>query len=211
MRALALILLTLVLGAGPARAETDTRLLRVAPSADVSLPYWCDWSYDWEARCWRDFSDRFSVGGDEDKVWRAALHFPLNAIPPGSAVVSAALTLSFDGVCLGPRKTERPCPRRTYTIDIHPIFGADWFHEREVDIGPLVAQGSFWTEGSQRLPFDVTDQVIEWVEYGAANDGLLLKLADSEEDYGVGGPRLPSAEFADPARRPLLEVTYMPA
>lgn len=211
MRALALILLALVLGAGPARAETDTRVLRVAPSADVSLPYWCDWSYDWEARCWRDFSDRFSVGGDEDKVWRAALRFPLTAIPPGSAVVSATLTLSFDGVCLGPRKTERPCLTRIYTIDIHPIFGADWFHEREVDIGPLVAQGNFWTEGSQRLPFDVTDQVIEWVEYGAANDGLLLKLADNEEDYGVGGPRFPSAEFGDVARRPLLEVTYMPA
>jgi hypothetical protein len=211
MRALALILLALVLGAEPARAETDTRVLRVAPSADVSLPYWCDWSYDWEARCWRDFSDRFSIGGDEDKVWRAALRFPLTAIPPGSAVLSATLTLAFDGVCLGPRKTERPCPTRMYTIDIHPIFGADWFHEREVDIGPLVAQGSFWTEGSQRLPFDVTDQVIEWVEYGAPNDGLLLKLADGEEDYGVGGPRFPSAEFADAARRPLLEVTYMPA
>jgi hypothetical protein len=45
--------------------------------------------------------------------------------------------------------------------DIHPIFGADWFHEREVDIGPLAARGSFWTEGWQRVSFDVSDQVIE--------------------------------------------------
>ena len=211
MRAVALILLAFVLAAGPARADTDTRVLRVAPSADVSLPYWCDWSYDWEARCWRDFSDRFSIGGDEDKVWRAAIGFPLATIPSGSAVLSATLHLSFDGVCLGPRKSERPCPPRAYTIDIHPILGADWFHEREVDIGPLVAEGSFWTEDWQRLQFDVTDQVIEWVEHGAPNDGLLLKLADREEEYGVGGPRLPSAEFADASRRPLLEVTYMPA
>lgn len=145
--------MALLLAAGPARADVDTRVLRVAPSADVSLPYWCDWSYDWEARCWRDFSDRFSIGGDEDKVWRAALRFPLTTIPSRSAVVSATLHLSFD----------------------------------------------------------VSEQVIEWVEYGAANDGLLLKLADGEEDFGAGGPRLPAAEFADPPQRPLLEVTYMPA
>jgi hypothetical protein len=49
------------------------------------------------------------------------------------------------------------------------------------------------------------------VEYGAANDGLLLKLAGGEEGFCAGGPRLPAAEFADPAQRPLLVVTYMPA
>ena len=208
MRWIALILVAFVLGVAPARAESDTLVLRASPSADVSLPYWCDWSYDWEARCWRDFSERLSVGGDEDKVWRAALHFPLSSIPRGSVVLSATLSLSFDGVCIGPRKTERACPPRTYTIDIHPIFGADWFHEREVDIGPLVARGSFWAGTPQGLAWDVTDQVIEWVEYGAANDGLLLKLAEGEEDYFVGGPRLPSSEFADSSRRPVLEVSY---
>jgi len=60
-----------------------------------------------------------------------------------------------------------------------------------------------------RLAFDLTDQVIEWVEYGAPNDGLLLKLAEGEEEYVVGGPRLPSSEFANPALRPMLEVSWM--
>ena len=118
-------------------------------------------------------------------------------------MLSASLFLSFDGVCLAPRKTERLCPPRSYTIDIHPIFNQDWFHEREVDIGPLVSQGSVWPAGApQRLSWDVTDQVIEWVEYGTPNNGLLLKLADGQEDFFVSGPRVPSSEFADPAHRP---------
>jgi hypothetical protein len=126
-------------------------------------------------------------------------------------VLSASLLLSFDGVCLAPRRTERPCPPRSYTIDIHPIFSADWFHEREVDIGPLVSRGSVWPAGApQRLSWDVTDQVIEWVEYGMANNGLLLKLAEGQEDFLISGPRVPSSEFADPAHRPALEVTYLP-
>jgi hypothetical protein len=210
VKCIALALVALVVVAGPARAEIDQTLYRAAPSADVSFPFWCDWGYDWDERCYRDFSDRLSVGGDEDKVWRAALHFPLSAVPPGSVVLAATLFLSFDGVCLAPRKTERPCSARPYTIDVHPILSSDWFHDREVDVGPLAARGSFWAGTPQRLSWDVTDLVIEWVEYGVPNDGLLLKLAEGEEDFSVSGPRLPSSEFANPALRPLLEVTYLP-
>jgi len=206
---LVLIAFAFALAAGSARAGNETHVLRASPSADASLPFWCDWSYDWDERCYQDFSDRLSIGGDVDKVWRSALHFPLASIPRGSVVLSAALYLSVDGVCLGPRSTEVACPARAYTVDVHPIFGADWFHEREVDIGPLVSQGSFWAHTPQRLAFDLTDQVIEWVEYGAPNDGLLLKLAEGEEEYVVGGPRLPSSEFANPALRPMLEVSWM--
>ena len=211
MKWLGLIVAAIALTAAPARAATPAVVLRTPPSADASFPFWCDWGYDWDERCYQDFSDRLSIGGDVDKVWRSALHFPLNTIPHGSVVLAASLWLSFDGVCLAPRKTERPCPPRSYTIDIHPIFNADWFHEREVDIGPLVSRGSVWPAGApQRLSWDVTDQVIEWVEYGMANNGLLLKLAEGEEDFFISGPRMPSSEFADPAHRPALEVTYLP-
>ena len=209
MKWLTLILGGFVLAAAPAGAAADLAVHRAAPVADVSLPYWCDWGYDWDERCYRDFSDRLSVGGEDDKVWRSALRFPLDAIPAGSAVLAASLSLSFDGVCLGPRKTTRPCPARGYTIDVHGIYGTDWFREREVDSGPIAARAWFSAETPQRLSWDVTDLVIEWVEYGAANDGLLLKLADGEEDFFVSGPMLPSAEFANPALRPTLEVAYV--
>jgi hypothetical protein len=54
----------------------------------------------------------------------------------------------------------------------------------------------------------VTDLVIEWVEYGAPNRGVLLKLADGEEDFFVSGPKLPAGEFPNAALRPTLEITY---
>jgi hypothetical protein len=210
MKWIVLTLAALVVTAAPAGAQTEAIVYRAGPSADASLPFWCDWGYDWEERCWRDFSDRLSVGGDEDKVWRSALHFPLSAIPDGSVVFDATLSLSFDGVCLAPRKTDRPCPARNYTIDVHPIIGGDWLREREVEIGPLVAQRLFWAGTPQRLAWDVTDLVVEWVESGAPNDGLLLKLADAEEEFHVSGPKLPSSEFANPGLRPALEVIYLP-
>ena len=210
MKWIVLSLVALVATAGPARGEADAAVYRTTPSSDVSFPFWCDWGYDWDERCYRDFSDRLPVGGDEDKLWRSALRFPLSAIPPGSVVLEATLLLSFDRVCLGPRLTKRPCPARSFTIDVHPILTRDWFSEREVDFGPLVAQGAFWAGAAQRLSWDVTDLVIEWVEHGAPNNGLLLKLADGEEDFFVSGPKMPSAEFANAALRPTLEVTYSP-
>jgi hypothetical protein len=210
MRFIAISVVLLVVAAGPAQAETRAVVHRSAPAADVGLPFWCDWGYDWEERCYVDYSDRLPVGGEEDKVWRAALRFPLAAIPAGSFVLTATLFASFDRVCVGPRKTERLCPARTYTIDAHPVLSSDWFHEREVEIGPLVDRASFWAGTPRRLAWDVTDLVIDWVENDAPNDGLLLKLADGEEDFSVSGPRLPSSEFLDPALRPQLEVTYFP-
>ena len=210
MKWIVLTLVVLVVTAAPASAQTEATVYRAVPSSDVSLPFWCDWGYDWEERCWRDFSDRLSVGGDEDKVWRSALHLPVDGIPRGSVVFDATLSLSFDGVCLAPRKTDRPCPARNYTIDVHPIVGGDWLREREVEIGPLVARTRFWAGTPQRLAWGVTDLVVEWVESGSPNDGLLLKLADAEEDFRVSGPKLPSSEFANAGLRPALEVTYLP-
>ncbi len=210
MKWIALALVALAVTAGPAGAGTRATVFRTAPSADLSLPFSCDWGYDWDERCYRDASDRLAIGGDVDKLWRSALRFPLGAIPRGSVVDSATLSLSFDGVCLAPSKTERPCPARIYTVDVHPVLSRDWSREREVDFGPVADQASFWTGAPRRVSWDVTNLVTDWVEHGAPNDGLLLKLAEGEEDFSVSGPKLPSAEFADVGLRPMLEVTYLP-
>ena len=208
MKWIALSLVALVVSAGPAGARTDAIVYRTTPTEDVGAPFWCDWGYDWDERCYRDFSDRIAIGGEADKVWRSTLRFPLSEIPGGSVVESATLSLSFDGVCLAPRKTEQPCPARVYTIDVHAVFTRDWSREREVDLGPLADQASLWAGAPQRISWDVTNLLIDWVEHGAPNHGLLLKLADGEEGFLVSGPKLPSSEFANAELRPLLEVTY---
>lgn len=206
MRALlvAIALAALWIG-GAARAA----VVSIPPEADVGLPFWCDWSYDWEARCYRDDGPRLPIGGVDDKVWRAALRFALTAIPPGASILDAALTVHHDGTCLGPRKTTRPCTPRRYTLVLHPIIG-DWFRERELEYAP--AYGMATLDVATRpaaLIWDLTDLVADWTAGRLQNDGVLLRLADEHEAFGVGGPKLPSATFADAGLRPTLEVVYV--
>jgi hypothetical protein len=198
------------LPAAVARAETAPVAVTLRPIEDVSFPFWCDWSYDWEERCWWDDGDRLPIGGDSDKLWRAGLRFSFAAIPAGASILDASLTVRHDAVCLGPRKTTRPCGARAYTIDLHPIFTSRWFSEREVEIGPLVSRAVLpLTTRAEWLSWDVTGLVESWLA-GEANNGLLLKLADAEEDIGVGGPAIPSSSFGDAAARPALDLVYVP-
>ncbi len=207
---LALAWIVALPGGAPALAETAPVAVALRPAEDVSFPFWCDWSYDWEARCWWENGDRLPVGGDSDKVWRAGLRFSLASVPPGSTVLDASLTVRHDAVCLGPRKTTRACRPRRYTIDLHPIFTTSWFSEREVEIGPLVSQAVLpLATRAEWLSWDVTALVESWLA-GEPNHGLLVKLADYEEDFDVGGPAIPSSTFAHPGARPVLELVYLP-
>jgi hypothetical protein len=55
----------------------------------------------------------------------------------------------------------------------------------------------------------VTDTVADWHSGALANDGVLLKLVDEQEDFAVGGPAMPSSSYADDAVRPRLVVWLM--
>ena len=196
--------------AGGAHAA-DLRVATLAPVEDVSLPFWCDWSYAWEARCYRDDSDRVGVGGVGDKVWRAALRFSFGALPRGATVVTAELSLWYDRTCVAPRRTARVCDGRGYELDAHPIFTPRWLAEREVEIGPAVASAAlepFALPGW--VVWDVTDLVADWASGGLPNYGLLLKLSDATEDFDSSGPYFPSSSYADAALRPRLTVWYVP-
>lgn len=209
--ALALLALLVALAlAGTARAS-DVRVVTLPPVEDVSLPFWCDWSYDWEARCYRDDSDRLGVGGVDDKVWRAALRFSFGAFPPEAVVVTAELSLWYDRTCVAPRRTSRPCDGRGFDLDAHPIFTPRWLAEREVEVGPAVARtalGPFAAPGW--LVWDLTDLVADWHSGGLPNAGVLLKLVDTQEDFDSSGPYFPSSSYADAALRPRLTVWYVP-
>jgi len=209
MRALAVLLVLLsALVAGPATAASHT--VSLPATADVGLPFWCNWGYDWEERCYRDDGPRLPIGGVDDKVWRAALRFPLGQVPAAAEIASARLEVHHDGTCVAPRGRSVPCGELGYVVDAHRILSPSWFREREVEIddrslfAEVVLAG--WTP--QWLVWDLTDLVRAWHRGLVPNDGLLLKLQDGDEGFGYGGPYVLSSSHPTSALRPRLVVTY---
>jgi hypothetical protein len=205
---LLLVLLAAAAFAAPASAALESVVL--APVDDVSLPFLCNWGYDWQERCYRDDFDRLELGGAGDKVWRSALRFSLDGLPPGATVVTAELWLRYDGMCTTASRRNVPCGGRRFSVEARPISSPDWYGRREVAFGPPVA----WAEVAsgaepEWLVWDLTDSVVDWAAGGSENDGVLLKLVDEQEDLTVGGPALPSSSNADSAVRPRLVVWLM--
>jgi hypothetical protein len=196
--------------AGAARAA-EVRSVALTPVEDVSLPYWCNWGYDWAERCYRLEGARLGVGGGEpDKVWRSALRFSTSAIPSGATVVTAELSLWYDGTCVAPRRRSKPCDGRGFDFGLHPIFTPRWSAEREVEYGPQVGFASLDPlAAAQWVVWDVTDLVGDWLSAGLQNNGVLVKLVDGEEDFAVSGPLFPSSRSASTATWPRLTVWYL--
>ena len=206
-RPFALPLLVAALAFCSPGAASSQASVFMAPAQDLSLPFWCEWGYDWDERC---YGDRLPVGGDDDKVWRAALRFPTSSIPAGSKVVGATLGVFHDGRCLAPRKTHRACAARGYEFEADPILSTNWFAERELELGSAYAVAELDNAAQpQWITFDLTSLVAEWVAGARQNAGVAIRLADGGESFGVSGPSFPSAGFAHAALRPRLEVTYV--
>jgi hypothetical protein len=209
VKLLAALFVALALASGAGAADVEVATLPAV--ADVSLPFWCDWGYDWDERCYRDDSDRLGVGGVGDKVWRAALRFPVDALPRSAVVVTAELSLWYDRTCVAPSRRIRPCEGRGFELDAHPIFTPRWLAEREVEYGPVAASAELEPLAPAGwVVWDVTDLVSAWQAGDLRNDGLLLELADGEEELDSGGPAFPSSSYSDPSVRPRLSVWYEP-
>jgi TGF-beta propeptide. len=194
---------------GAARAS-DYETVALPAADDVSLPFLCAWGYDWEERCYRDRLDRLELGGAGDKVWRTALRFSLDAVPPSATILSAELWLRYDGTCVAPRRRTIPCDGRSFGMEARPIYTEDWYSRREVAFGPAVAYAELDPGAApQWVVWDLTDTVTDWLSGSAPNDGILLKLLDEQESYDEGGPALPSSRYGDDGLRPRLVVTYM--
>jgi hypothetical protein len=193
--------------AGPARA--DVGMVTIPVAQDLSLPFWCDWGYDWQERCFRDDSDRLPIGGVDDKVWRAGLQFSFDGLPPGAEVFSAELGLWYDRVCVAPRRAVRPCDTRTYRIDARPILTARWPVERLIELGPRVDTATASPTRAGWLYWDLSDLVAGWASGDGENHGVLLQLADDQEALGSSGPALASSSYANEGMRPRLTVWYV--
>jgi hypothetical protein len=87
---------------------------------------------------------------------------------------------------------------------------SDWFDERELELDERLAGRTtlFDSAAHTSLTIDVTALVRSWRQGAVANNGLLLKLVEWQEDYGVSGPAFPSSSFANAAVRPRLLATY---
>jgi TGF-beta propeptide len=206
MRAFVAAIVCSVLWAGGA---APAAVVSIAPEADAGLPFWCDWSYDWESRCYRDDGARLPIGGVDDKVWRAALRFSLAAVPAGAAISSAELSIYHDGTCVAPRLTAVPCAVG-YVVDAHRILSPPWSREREPEIDErvLATDVVLAPHTPQWLRWDVTALVRAWHRGTAASNGLLLKLQDGDEAYGSSGPYGPSSSSQHVELRPRLVVRY---
>ena len=209
MKLLAPVLAALVL-ATPAFAG-GVRTATLVPVEDVSLPFFCDWGYDWDERCYRDNSARLSLGGEPGKIWRSALRFPLGAVPQPATVVTAELSLWDDGTCIAGRKRFRPCVPQAFELEAHRILTARWSAEREVEVDPLAFTASIDAGAPPEwVTFDVTDLVADWLSGAAPNDGVLVQLAGDEDAYDRPGPAFPSSEYPDASLRPRLTVWWIP-
>jgi hypothetical protein len=207
---LALFLALAAVRAIDARAsELELRFVDVPAVEDVSMPFLCDWGYDWDERCYRDDSDRLGVGGAGDKVWRAALRFSVAAVPATAIVVTAELSLRYDGTCVAPFRRSMRCDGR-FVLDARPIFTSRWSSAREVETGPRVATALIDPLAPPSwVTWDLTDLVSDWHTGGLANDGVLLKLPDADETFDSPGPAFPSSLYADVSVRPRLTMWYL--
>jgi len=207
-RASLLAVLAAAILAAPGASATFT--VAIPPSADIGFPFWCDWGYDWESRCFREDGARLPIGGAGDKVWRAGLRFPLSGIPSGATVTSAELRVRYDGVCVAPARGWAPCVPPGAVIDAHRLLSARWSGEREPELDERVAWTAVVFEPSepQWLVWQVTPLVRAWHERILPNNGLLLKLQDGDEAFDVPGPLIPSSSYPDAALQPRLVVTY---
>lgn len=200
MRLLAcLFLVAVCLSPPPAAGGSFAR----APLEDIGIPFWCDWGYDWDERCYRDDTARLPVGGGADR-------FSLDALPGGARVTSARLELYFDGACVAPRRKVGPCAKVECAVDAHAVLSPSWTKEREFDFDPVAtASTTVSTADARWSSWDLTGFVSDWAAGVAPNRGVLLKLAEEEEDFGVSGPYFPSASFGTAALRPRLVVSYI--
>ena len=169
---MAIVIASVALAAtGVARAG-GFQTVALPATEDVSLPFLCNWGYDWQERCYRDDFDRLELGGAGDKVWRSALRFSLAALPSSATVVTAELWLRYDGTCVAPRRQTRPCDGRGFAFEARPIFTTAWFTRREVSFGPAISFAVLEAPATpQWIAWDLTDLVADWFSRGYPNNG----------------------------------------
>jgi hypothetical protein len=181
MRPLASLLgLAACISPAPAAGSSLVR----APVEDVGLPFWCDWGYDWNERCFRDDTARLPVGGVVDKVWRAALGFSLEGMP-ARAAIRAPAWIYFDGAYAAQGRRVGPCLAGAYTLDAYAIRSESWTKEREVDLGPVAtASTRVPTTSAAWSPWNLSSLVSDWASEACRTAGCCSSVPRTRRTTG---------------------------
>ena len=136
-----------------------------------------------------------------------------------------ALRLFHDGTCVrSVSDGDRRATSASYEIDAHRIWTSRWASEREVVIDGRIS-ATAWLDPAtraRRARLEPDRARARSGTAGPASNGVLLKLADGEEDFGTSGPYFPSelvsagqrfargSSSASPRARRLSERVQMP-
>lgn len=188
-----MILLLCIVVVAPASAATE----KLSPDADTSnyesIP-------DANGDTIHDYLYVFSRTGSMNR--RSLIHFDVSSVPPGATVESAKLYMNIWTV-----KSDR-------TNDIHRVLGSwsepivTWNTQPSYESTPTDSPNTGTTPGIW-MEWDVTADVQAFVD-GTPNYGWLLKDPIEYSDPSAYA-KYYSREYADPAVRPYLEVTYTEA
>lgn len=148
---------------------------------------------------------------------RSFFRADLSAIPPGSTINTARLTLSVAG-CVS---TVWVCSRGPYTLDIQALTGA-WSGSSTYDdllaiTGTTPAATITQPPFAAGLPFpeqwDLHDLVSHWYDGSVPNFGFVARVRGDESPPGhnIGGPAWCDGVIAcDPQFAPALEINFTP-
>ncbi|MEU9331146.1 DNRLRE domain-containing protein [Streptomyces canus] len=141
------------------------------------------------------------VGGDGTNHWASALKADFSAIPAGSTVYGATLSLTQQG-CLGGCTSDTLDVEQADSDVTAQTTGAGLLTQEDPS-GP-VASGK---EAS--ASYDITSLVVSWLSSDFPNDGLVLQ-ADDQSTATTGTVYYSSASTVPTADRPAISVTYTP-
>lgn len=141
------------------------------------------------------------VGGDGTNHWASAIKADLSAVPAGSTVYSATLSLTQQA-CLGGCTTDTLDVEQATSDVTAQTTGAGLLTQEDTS-GP-VASG---TEAS--ASYDITSAVVGWLSSDFPNDGLILQ-ADDQSTATTGTAYYSSAGTVPTADRPTISVVYTP-
>lgn len=157
------------------------------------------------------FASQWTYNGTPHET-RGLLKFNISAIPPGSTVTSATLSLYANNTS-GNGYQGRP----TYGIDnacnlqqvtsAWSTFGVNWNNQPTTTTNGEVLMPQATNQSEDYLNMDITQFVQNWVTDSTSNYGMMIKMIGPDHYNSL---IFCSSNYSDSSRRPRLDICYIP-